>query len=107
METRTTHSTVTFARPFQLIGMDGVAPAGSYQLDTEEEKLDTLTYEAWRQTAVIMQVKRAGVTEYLPIDPEELRDALTRDAEATGGMATSPIERGRRIRGLLRLRPQP
>lgn len=106
MDTRTTHSIVTFTRPFQLMGMDGVAPAGSYQLDTEEEKLDTLTCEAWRQTAVILQVRRAGVTEYLPMDPEELRAALARDAEQDPNMAMPPSERGRRVRGLLRLRPQ-
>jgi hypothetical protein len=104
--TRTTRSTVIFKRPFQLIGMDGVAPAGSYQLAREEEKLDTLTCEAWRQTAVILEVRRAGVTEYLPVDPEELREALARDGEPDGDIATPPGERSRRVRGLLRLRSQ-
>lgn len=38
METRTTHSTVSFQRPFQMAGMDGIAPAGLYRLSVEEEK---------------------------------------------------------------------
>jgi hypothetical protein len=106
METRTTHSTVTFRHPFQLAGMDGTAPAGRYRLDMEEEKLDTLTFESWRQTAVILQVARAGVTEYLPIDPQELRDALVRDS-AIASQSSQPLgERNRRLRGVLRLRTQ-
>ena len=106
METRTTHSTVIFLHPFQLRGMDGTAPAGSYQLSTEEEKLDTLTIESWRQTAVILQVARAGITEYLTIDPDELRAARARDGEAPSHIATPLTERSGRTRVLLRLRPQ-
>lgn len=107
METRTTHSTVIFARPFQLRGMDGVAPAGRYRLSTEEERLDTLTVESWRQTAVILQVTRNGVTEYLTIDPEELRAAQSLDCEKSSHKIAVPLaERGRRMRGLLRLRAQ-
>jgi hypothetical protein len=106
METRTTHSTVIFRHPFRLAGMDGTAPAGRYRLDMEEEKLDTLTFESWRQTAVILQVTRAGVTEHLPIDPQELRDALARDS-AISPLASYPlVERNRRLRGALRLRTQ-
>lgn len=106
METRTTHSTVIFAHPFRLRGMDGTAPAGSYQLSLEEEKLDTLTVESWRQTAVILQVTRTGVTEYLTIDPEELREARARDGEASTQTPIPLTERSARIRGLLRLRSQ-
>jgi len=104
METRTTQSTVTFGRPFQLTGMDGIAPAGVYKLDVEEEKLDTLTFESWRRTAVTLQIARAGITEYVALAPEELRDALRRD----GDLSPNPKapENGRRIRGQLRLRSQ-
>jgi len=104
METRTTQSTVTFGRPFQLAGMDGIAPAGVYRLDVEEEKLDTLTFESWRRTAVTLQVARAGITEYVALAPEELRDALRRDGDLSPNPQTP--ENGRRIRGQLRLRSQ-
>jgi len=81
MLTRTSHSQVTFRRPFQLSGMDALAPAGTYAIDVEEERLDTLTVEAWRQTAVILQIRAAGVTEHLAIDPQELREAMERDGD--------------------------
>lgn len=106
METRTTHSTVTFRRPFKLAGMDGIGPAGSYSVDTEEEKLDTLTFEGWRQTAVIFQMPRAGVTEYLAIDPQELRDALARDGTVLPEAPTASGDRSRRVRDQPRLRSQ-
>jgi hypothetical protein len=105
METRTTHSTVSFQRPFQMAGMDGIAPAGLYRLSVEEEKVDTLTFESWRQTAVILQIEHAGITEHVTIDPQELRDALARDARPPGD-ATPPSDRSRRVRDQLRLRAQ-
>jgi hypothetical protein len=104
METRTTQSTVTFGRPFQLTGMDSIAPAGVYKLEVEEKKLDTISFESWRRTAVILQVSRAGVTEYVTLDPADLREALQRDGDLSRDSATP--ERGRRIRGQLRLRSQ-
>jgi hypothetical protein len=105
METRTTHSTVRFNRPFQMAGMDGIAPAGLYRLCIEEEKLDTLTFESWRQTAVILELEVAGITEHVTIDPQELRDALGRDARPPGD-AMPLADRSRRLRDQLRLRPQ-
>lgn len=104
METRTTYSTVTFGRPFQLAGMDATAPAGVYKLDVEEEKLDTISFESWRRKAVVLQIARAGVTEYVTLAPEALREALRRDGDPSAGPATS--EHSRRIRGQLRLRTQ-
>jgi hypothetical protein len=101
MLTRTSHSQVTFRRPFRLAGMDAVAPAGSYKVDLEEERLDTLTVEAWRQTAAILQITAAGVTEYVTVDPQDLREALKRDGDETVDSATVP---GPQRRELLRLR---
>jgi len=103
MTTRTSHSQVTFRRPFRLEGMDAPAPAGSYEMAIEEEQLDTQTIEAWRQTAVILQVKTAGVTEYVTIDPQELRDALLRDADQAIDPTAMPYPRPR---DTLRLRRQ-
>ena len=37
MNRRTRRETVTFARPFSLRGIDGVQPAGTYTVETEEE----------------------------------------------------------------------
>jgi len=103
MPTRTSHSRVTFRRPFRLAGMDAAAPAGIYKVDPEEERLDTLSVEAWRQTAVILQVTSAGITEYVTVDPQELRDALLRDGDDTIDPAAPPLQKTRnilRLRGL-------
>jgi hypothetical protein len=93
MPTRTSHSHVTFRRPFRLAGMDAAAPAGSYKVALEEDRLDTLATEAWRQTAVILQVTAAGATEHITVDPQELRDALLRDGDATIDPAARPLTR--------------
>jgi hypothetical protein len=92
--TRTSHSTVTFPRSFQFAGMDAAAPAGSYKVNLEEERLDSLTVEVWRQTAVVIEVATAGVTEHVMVDPQELRDALRLDDDdATGTAGRLPISR--------------
>jgi len=100
MPTRTSHSHVTFRRPFRLAGMDAAAPAGIYKVDLEEERLDTLSVEAWRQTAVILQVTSAGITDHVTVDPQELRDALLRDGDDTIDPAAPPPK----MRQVLRLR---
>ena len=101
MPTRISHSHITFRRPFQLTGMDTAAPAGSYKIDREEERLDTLTAEAWRQTALILQIATAGITEHLTVDPQELRNALSRDRDGATDCAAPPRPPARE---LLRLR---
>jgi len=95
MTTRTSQSQVTFQRPFRLAGMDAAAPAGSYGMTVEEEQLDAQTVEAWRRTAVILQIATAGVTEHVAIDPQELRDALARDADHAIDPTAIPYPRAR------------
>ena len=102
MPSRTSHSHVTFRRPFRLAGMDTSAPAGRYKVALEEEQLDSLTVEAWRQTFVTLQIASAGATEYLNVDPMDLRDALLRDGDdSVDPIASVP---GARLREVLKLR---
>ncbi len=102
MQSRTSHSHITFRRPFRLAGMDTWAPAGRYKVDLEEERLDSLTVEAWRQTALTLQVTSAGATDYLSIDPMELCEALLRDGD-DGIDPTGAVPKAR-LREVLRLR---
>ncbi len=102
MQSRTSHSYVTFRRPFRLAGVDTWAPAGRYKVDLEEERLESLTVEAWRQTAVTLQIASAGTTDYLSVDPLDLRDALLRDGDDRID-PTAPVPRAR-LRDVLRLR---
>lgn len=79
MDTRTQSTTVTFARPFILDGMDRLQPAGAYTIDTVEEALDTMQTQGWRRLRTVMRIERPGATEFFSIDPEQLGKALTRD----------------------------
>lgn len=102
MQSRSSHSHVTFQRPFRLAGMDFWAPPGRYKVTLEEEQLDSLTVEAWRQTSVTLQIASAGATDYLSLDPMDLRDALLRDGD--GGIDPAMPVPGARLREVLRLR---
>ena len=102
MDTRAIRALVTFHRPFTLSALGGVQPAGSYTVRTEEERLDTLTVDAWRQTGCIIVLHRGGAEEHVDIDPQELRAALARDAGPDDGTSTVPVDRSRRPRDQLR-----
>jgi hypothetical protein len=83
MPTRTTSKTVTFKRPFIVSGFDQVQAAGTYTVDTEEEQLDAISFPAWKRIATVIELKKAGATEYQRIDPDELHEALMRDGQQT------------------------
>ena len=82
MTTRTTSKTVTFAHPFTLEGIEGVVPAGSYVVDTDEETIDSVSFVAWRRTTTLIHVPVGGATQTYAIDPEDLEASLFTDASA-------------------------
>lgn len=109
MVMRTESKDVVFVRPFILDGMDAVQPAGTYTVQTEEERLDTLSVPGWRRIRTVLRIAKAGRTEYLPIDPEQLHEALMRDgAQQDPSLPLSPTgprarrERARSMRFTLR-----
>lgn len=80
---KTSSKTVTFARSFALAGVDGVQPAGTYTVETDEELLPTVLHPAYRRTATWLALPSnvgAGSTQLFNIDPTELAAALVRDA---------------------------
>lgn len=83
MMIRTSSKTVTFVEPFVLRGLDGVQPAGSYTVETDEEFLDTVASPAYRRVATLIHLHATrgnpSVARAMPIDPEELNAALRRD----------------------------
>lgn len=92
MVTRTSKRTVTFIRPFTLGGSSVEFPAGRYFIETDEERVDELSFPFYRRTATMMQLiadpLRPGVTETAVIDPLDLEAALKADAE----LASSQLE---------------
>lgn len=82
MTVRTSRKTVTFAQPFALSGIDGVQPAGTYTVETDEELLPGLSFPAYRRiaTLIVLRSRGGGPVEVANIDPLELQAAQEREA---------------------------
>jgi hypothetical protein len=84
MATRTTETTVTFVHPFTLSSVDGIQPAGTYCLTTDEEQLPGLSFDAFRRFATLLHLPadpRPDSTRHVvQVDPQELAEALAADA---------------------------
>jgi hypothetical protein len=84
---RTTRSEVTFERPF-VLNMDvGELPAGTYQIDTDEEEILVSDRTAYRRTALYFYVSNGPSTRMLVIDPHDLDSALGRDSQGDAAAA--------------------
>jgi hypothetical protein len=100
MNSRSARSTVTFTKAFRLHDDDEL-PAGDYEVLVEEERLEGLSFDAYRRTGTYLLVNtRSGgsrVSEMRPVDPADLDAALLRDRsdpgpDGTGAGATPPFE---------------
>jgi hypothetical protein len=84
MTVRTSRKTVTFTRPFSLSGIDGVQPAGTYAVETDEELLPGLSVPAYRRIATLICLPsrpgKAIPEQVVNVDPLELEAAQDRDA---------------------------
>jgi hypothetical protein len=83
MMNRSSTRDVIFTKPFTLPELDGVQPAGRYTVETEEELLPTLSFEAWRRISTTIRLPaRSGGREdqVVPVDPESLEASLACDA---------------------------
>lgn len=97
MAVRTTTRTVIFTRPFAIAGIDHALPAGSYEVETDEELLDGMSIPAYKRVLTVIHLHAdsglPGTTQSVTIDPHELDAALQRD-RAPGGEAIADIPRG-------------
>ena len=80
MTIRTTPSSVTFKYSFSLKGIDGVQPAGTYDVDTDEEAIEGKGHTVYRRVATILYLTGEGVTRSCTVDPDDLAAALARDS---------------------------
>ncbi|TGN89143.1 hypothetical protein EOW77_0010070 [Bradyrhizobium yuanmingense] len=83
MTIRSRRETVIFRRPFQIRGIARTLPAGAYEVVTDEETIDGLTFAAYRRVATMITVPAEGLrgtTEVLSIGPVDLADAQAADA---------------------------
>jgi hypothetical protein len=82
MTLRTTRREVTFRRPFSLPGLDGEHPAGTYFVETDEERLEQMSFLAYHRIATSIIIPYGtGSYQMVRIDPADLDAAQQRDAQ--------------------------
>jgi hypothetical protein len=92
MTPRTRRDIVVFTHPFLLQGVDRVLPAGAYQIVTDEELLEGLSFAAYRRVSTMILVPahshQVSSIEMVNIDPLDLEAAQQRDAALQESSAT-------------------
>jgi hypothetical protein len=87
MTTRTTRSTLSFRSPFLVAELDAMQPPGDYLVDTEEERIESMSMLAWRRVATFLQLPSIANTrnlvERVCVDPVGLDAALLKDCGLT------------------------
>lgn len=84
MTIRSRQVSVIFKHDFYIEGIDRTLPPGAYDVVTDEEEIEGLSFLAYRRVATSFRVTgptRARVTtESFCIDPDDLAEALRADA---------------------------
>jgi hypothetical protein len=86
---------VAFGQPFRLKGIARVLPPGNYQVATDEELIEGLSFLVWRRlsTTIIVPAEQASSIEMVGIDPLDLQVAQDRDKAANlSADGVSPAE---------------
>ena len=85
--TRSRRETVTFRHPFRIKGIDRQLQAGAYEVVTDEELIEGLSFPAFRRVSTMIMVPGAPPhqqsTEMLSIASADLADAQAADAIAS------------------------
>ena len=83
---RSRREVVTFKHPFQIRGIDRLLPAGAYEVITDEEMIEGLSFASFRRVATMIVVPAAGsrglAMEMISIGSVDLSDAQRIDASA-------------------------
>ncbi len=92
MFTRSQSKSVVFSHPFELKGVDRILPPGTYQVVTDEELIEELSFPVYRRISTMIYVPGQTLlpsVEMVTIDPRDLQAALDRDSAmhqpASGG----------------------
>ncbi|AGK58614.1 hypothetical protein HYPDE_34713 [Hyphomicrobium denitrificans 1NES1] len=88
MTERTTRSSVSFAYPFHLSGIEGIYPSGTYAIEVSEETIEGVSFVAYRriQTTIDLPSNTAYMSrQVVEIEPADLEEALARDLETGNG----------------------
>ena len=86
MTKRSLRETITFKHSFQIKGIDRLLPPGAYEVITDEEMIEGLSFPAFRRVATMIMVPaappRSSTMEMISIGSVDLSDAQRIDASA-------------------------
>ena len=86
MTMRSRRETITFRHPFRVKGIDRQLPAGAYEVITDEEMIEGLSFASFRRVATMIMVPgappRSSSMEMISISAVDLTDAQRIDASA-------------------------
>lgn len=81
---RSRRETITFKYPFRIAGIDRLLLAGAYEIVTDEEMIEGLSFVAFRRVATMIMVpvaaSRSSTMEMVSISSIALSDAQRIDA---------------------------
>jgi hypothetical protein len=84
---RSRRETVTFKHPFRIKGIERQLQAGAYEVVTDEEMIEGLSFPCFRRVATMIMVPAAAPhqssTEMISISSVDLADAQQADAVAS------------------------
>ena len=84
--TRSRRETVTFRHPFRIKGIDRQLQAGAYEVVTDEEMIEGLSFPCFRRVATMIMVPgaapRMSAMEMISIDSADLSNAQRNDVGA-------------------------
>ncbi|CAN5375534.1 hypothetical protein BH10PSE11_BH10PSE11_21300 [soil metagenome] len=84
MMTRSRRETITFKHPARIKGIERLLPAGAYEVVTDEEMIEGLSFPSFRRVATMIMVPGAPphhhAMEMIAIGSVDLADAQHRDA---------------------------
>ncbi len=83
MTTRTKRVTMTFQHPFSLRGVERSLAAGQYEVVTDEELIEELSFPVYRRVSTLIflpaQAYKPSSIEMVNVDPADLAAAHARD----------------------------
>ena len=84
MTVRSRRETITFRHPFRIKGVDRLLSAGAYEVITDEEMIEGLSFASFRRVATMIMVPAAAPhsssMEMISINATDLIDARRIDA---------------------------
>ena len=86
MTTRSRRETVHFKHPFRIKGIERLLAPGAYEVITDEEMIEGLSFASFRRVATMIMVPaaapRISSMEMISIGSVDLSDAQREDASA-------------------------